>query len=312
MSSMIKSKIKLFSALSAVGLTGTAYLTGYFNRFIDPELRQRQVYIDAGFRPYSLTKRSQHSRSSYSLTLVPQNTTPVSSEIDLTKCVVSMQLLDTSSNSMRYFTPTQYDNDTGAVEFIVKEYPWPRGDIARMLNRTKVSGPEPIWIRGPVDDLELKSTTDVKKEENIGMIAGGTGITACWQLLHLLKHRGHPVNVKMLYASHSSDDVILRQELADFINDSGCVKLSLVHVCPQVTGEDKGIVKGRVTRAAVKQHIPSPEEVDKIYICGPDGLVLSLAGQLREEHSHGTTSSLSASSILGTLDYSPRQVFLFS
>ena len=98
--------------------------------------------------------------------------------------------------------------------------------MSQYLENMKIG--DKIQIRGPNGLLVYKGRgrlaikPDKKKppvEQNykkIGMIAGGTGITPCLQLVRqVFKDPEDKTNLWLLYANQTEDDILLRKELEE-------------------------------------------------------------------------------------------------
>lgn len=58
---------------------------------------------------------------------------------------------------------------------------------------------------------DKKSPPIVRKVKNVGMIAGGTGITPMLQIIkHILKHEDDYTKVWLLFANQTEEDILLR------------------------------------------------------------------------------------------------------
>ena len=76
---------------------------------------------------------------------------------------------------MRSYTPISDNDATGYVDFLVKTYE--AGNLSRVFNNLKIG--DTMQMKGPKGRFKyLPNMT-----ERIGMVAGGTGITPCLQIL---------------------------------------------------------------------------------------------------------------------------------
>jgi cytochrome-b5 reductase len=80
---------------------------------------------------------------------------------------------------VRPYTPVNYVTDKGYLDFVIKEYP--NGKMSKHIASLKPG--DSLLIKGPVPKYPYKPNS----KEVIGLIAGGTGITPCYQLIkHVL------------------------------------------------------------------------------------------------------------------------------
>ena len=88
-------------------------------------------------------------------------------------------------------------------------------------------------MRGPKGSLEYKGRghfairrKDDVKVKNIGMIAGGTGITPMLQIIKAVIREGSGVNMRLIFANQTEEDILLRDMIEDLQ-----VNLHAFHVC---------------------------------------------------------------------------------
>jgi len=100
--------------------------------------------------------------------------------------------------------------------------------------------------------------------KNIGMIAGGTGITPMLQILrHILhKEKGSNIQIWLLFANKTENDILLQKEL------EAVPGLNLWYTLdnPPV-GWKYG--EGFITKEMLEEHMPPPSAQTQILMCGP-------------------------------------------
>lgn len=103
----------------------------------------------------------------------------------------------------RPYTPTTTTNTKGYFDLVIKSYP--QGNVSSYLHSLEVG--DNINVKGPF--AKLPYTANMKKE--IGMIAGGTGITPMLQMLHEILDNPHDqTQVTLIFANQSEEDIILK------------------------------------------------------------------------------------------------------
>jgi cytochrome-b5 reductase len=146
---------------------------------------------------------------------------------------VSLSFTDkkTGKAVQRSYTPVESPH--GEVCLVIKVYrpappKFPDGGLmSQHLDDLKIG--ETILMKGPKGHMnwfqsgkpgtfEVKPLGKPKQErycEQIGMIAGGTGITPMLQILQEIfrTSRNYNVAVKMIYANQTEDDILVREEL---------------------------------------------------------------------------------------------------
>jgi nitrate reductase (NAD(P)H) len=126
-------------------------------------------------------------------------------------------------NVVRAYTPTSSDDDLGHFDLVIKVY-WanenPRfpegGKMSQHLETLAVG--DAIEVKGPLGHFvylgrgayangKVKATA-----KRISLIAGGTGITPCYQVIKaVLKDGGDGTQLALLYANQSEDDILIRE-----------------------------------------------------------------------------------------------------
>jgi cytochrome-b5 reductase len=132
-------------------------------------------------------------------------------------------------------------------------------------------------VRGP------KGRFVYKKNEcdEIGMLAGGTGITPMLQVIReVLKHDDDRTKLSLIFGNVTVDDIIFREEL-DALAAQHPGRFRVHHVLnnpPQ--GWTGGV--GFVSEQACRDHLPAPNSGKKVkmLICGPPPMVRAMEGHL--------------------------------
>ncbi|KAI8909932.1 hypothetical protein DFJ77DRAFT_502793 [Powellomyces hirtus] len=203
----------------------------------------------------------------------------------------------------RAYSPVTYAR--GHFDLLVKKYE--NGSVSRFLHDTPVG--EFVEMRGPVVTLPYEPNAVA----NIGMIAGGTGITPLYQLIkRILRDPEDKTRVSLIFGTRSPADVLLFNELqimASAKPDRLRVFLTVDSPAdprPNVGKWTGGV--GVIDRTMLKQHMPPPAlGMDAaILVCGPDGLIRHVAGAKPNETDQGPLGGL-----LKELGYQDRQVFKF-
>lgn len=133
----------------------------------------------------------------------------------------------------RSYTPVSSDNDKGFMDLVVKVYfsnvnpKFPNGGLmTQHLESLKIG--ECINVRGPNGHLiynglgkfsirsTYKAPYETKVFKNVGMIAGGTGITPMMQIIReVFRVDNDQTNIWLLYANQTESDILLRNELEE-------------------------------------------------------------------------------------------------
>ena len=128
-----------------------------------------------------------------------------------------------------------------------------------------------IKVKGPKGQMVY--TPNMVRE--IGMLAGGTGITPMLQIVRaVLKNPDDKTRITLLYANITQKDILLREDLEDLANRYP-EKFKLVLVVEKPSDTWTGGV-GFITEAMIREHCPPPANDIKILICGPPAMVSAM------------------------------------
>lgn len=239
---------------------------------------------------------------------LPDETMP----LGLTTCACVLACAELSDDDkgeivdvIRPYTPISANHQVGCFDLLVKDY-GEHGWLSKYMC-------EELPIGGTVKFKHIGFNVKISapfKQQKIGMIAGGTGITPMIQALHAIlgdgpeDQRSDTDEVTLLYGSRSADDV-LGGEMLDSWASAHDGKFRRVDVLSnepadsEYAGERGFIDKDRIVR-----HLPPASLGDDVIIlvCGPPVMYEMLCGPRNESEVKG---------ILGELGYSSSQVFKF-
>lgn len=158
-------------------------------------------------------------------------------------------------------------------------------------------------FRGPM----LKYDWEKNQKQNVGMIAGGTGITPMLQLIRRIFHEESTdknVKVSLIYANQTEDDILLKSEL-DKIAKEHPDRFKVVYALDKAPTNWTGVT-GFVNKEVIQAHLPGPQDDNSIiFVCGPSPMVKSIAGETI------LMSQGKFDGILKELGYSKGNVFKF-
>ncbi|WIA41019.1 hypothetical protein OEZ86_004657 [Tetradesmus obliquus] len=126
---------------------------------------------------------------------------------------------------MRAYTPTSQDKDLGHFDLVIKVYranehpKFPEGGkMSQHLDSLAVG--DSIEVKGPVGHFvyEGRGKFSLNRKpgfaKSISLIAGGTGITPCWQVIRTITDDPEDTTeVRLLLANQCEDDILLREQL---------------------------------------------------------------------------------------------------
>jgi cytochrome-b5 reductase len=136
-----------------------------------------------------------------------------------------------------------------------------------------------MLMKGPKGHLEylgkgkftirkMKDVTTYQKK-NIGMIAGGTGITPMLQIIRaVLKNPHDKTQLWLIFANQTEADILLRKELESIHSD----RLKLYYTVDRPT-EGWKYGSGFINTEMCKNHLPAPGKDTMIFLCGPPPMI---------------------------------------
>ena len=109
----------------------------------------------------------------------------------------------------------------------------------------------------------------------LGMIAGGTGITPMLQIIRAaLKNPSDKTRISLIYANVNEDDILLKTEL-DELAARNPTRFKVYYVLNNPPPAWAGGV-GFVTKAQIQQYLPPTMEGIKILMCGKGSSYIAL------------------------------------
>ncbi|KAJ3397571.1 Peroxidase mlt-7 [Lobulomyces angularis] len=156
----------------------------------------------------------------------------------------------------------------GSIEFMIKMYD---GDMTRHLLACNS-----INLRGPLSGVPLLChETEDGCWDNLGLIAGGTGLTPCLQLInyHLLNSKRDATTnmlnskIHLLNVNNTYNDIFAKQLLSDCIKKSGG-SLQITQLLKVADHNYEGLV-GDIDSEIVKATMPLSENKTCIVVSGP-------------------------------------------
>ncbi|KAI0630736.1 hypothetical protein C8Q77DRAFT_1062963 [Trametes polyzona] len=192
---------------------------------------------------------------------------------------------------MRSYTPVRPvlpQDEDGTFDLLVKTYLSiegsdsfsPGGTISNYLD-CMVEGEE-IDIRGPSGGIRYNGRGNFEIEgknyhfDKINLIAGGSGLTPHWQLIHaILSDSDDSTLIRLVDSNKTYDDIWMREAL-DTCAAQHPKRFKLWHV---VTNPPEGwkYSRGRVDKALLEQHLYPHEPGVASFLCGPEGLIEEVA-----------------------------------
>jgi cytochrome-b5 reductase len=257
------------------------------------------------FRDLKLTKKEKLTHNSYHLRFeLPGG---ASANMPVASCLLTKASLqgpgdDKPKVIIRPYTPVSAPDAAGYLDLVIKAYP--TGKMSKHLGDLKVG--ESVAFKGPIPKYPY--TANTKKE--IGMVAGGTGITPMLQVAdHILNNPADKTKVSLVFANMSEGDILLKDKI-DGMAAKHPDRFKVYYIVDKPNWGGifwKGGV-GYVTRDMLATHMPAPSLGSDalIMVCGPPGMMNAVSGDKAQDKSQGELIGL-----LKAMGYSADQVYKF-
>jgi len=190
---------------------------------------------------------------------------------------------------LRSYTPIApilSSEEDGTFTLCVKTYfptdsgPYPPGGLVSNYLDCMKEGEE-IDVRGPVGEIHYKSHGDFQIDgqdyhfDKINLVAGGTGITPHWQLIHsILADDQDQTKISMIDCNKSYEDILLKDEFDKYAKDFPD-RFKIWHALSKAP-EDKDwkYGQGHLNEQLMREHFYAPSGGAVVtLLCGPPGLI---------------------------------------
>lgn len=158
---------------------------------------------------------------------------------------------------------------------LVKTYP--QGNASRFLDSLQIG--QTARFRGPKGRFLYRRNM----AREVGMIAGGTGITPILQVIKaILRDPQDKTKMSLIFANLTEDDILLCQELKDLAAKHP-QQFKVFFVLNEASNEKWTGGVGYVSAEIIKKHCPAPADDTRILMCGPPAMMTALTKILTEE-----------------------------
>lgn len=199
---------------------------------------------------------------------------------------------------VRPYTPISTNEQVGSFDLLVKHYEH------GMMSQHMLKMPVGSMLEFKHIDFNVKLQAPFK-QNHIGMIVGGTGVTPMVQALHaILGDPESEAKVSMLYGSKVSSDILGNEMLSNWAADYSD-RLAVTHILSdEPEDSDWNGPRGFIGKDLIQKHLPAPSLGDDaiIFVCGPPPMYDVLSGPRGEDELKG---------VLAEVGYTKEQVYKF-
>lgn len=198
---------------------------------------------------------------------------------------------------IRPYTPISKPDAKGHLDLLVKVYP--EGKMSKYIGDMKVG--DVLEMKGPIPKYPYRPCE--KKE--IGMIAGGTGITPMLQVIdEILDNPKDTTKMSLLFANLTEKDILLKEKLDSYAKNHP-EKFKVYYVLDKAPWFWSG-GSGYVTKQMLKEKMPDPTNDNLVFVCGPPGMMKVISGEKAPDKSQGELKGY-----LKELGFTEGQVYKF-
>jgi len=180
---------------------------------------------------------------------------------------ISIQANINGKDIIRSYTPTSSDSEKGYFDLLIKSYP--NGNISKYISELRIG--DSINVRGPKGFYQYIPNMYT----NIGMIAGGTGITPMYQIINaIISNPNDKTNVQLIYGNQTESDILLKKELDHIVSTHPQqIKIHYMLDSPPINWNGG---KGYITPEVLNQFLPAATPKTQLLLCGPPPMVNSV------------------------------------
>ncbi|KAI5474507.1 hypothetical protein MNV49_003114 [Pseudohyphozyma bogoriensis] len=196
------------------------------------------------------------------------------------------------------YTPINL-NDTSKIDFLIKLYP--QGITSSHIHGLSVG--DELAIKGPNPKFPYKAN----EFKEVGLIAGGAGLTPIWQLLNAIDTNPEDKTIAhFIFGNIAEEDILLREEL-DRLAKTKPDQFKIHYILDNPPAGWTGH-QGYITKDVLAGVLPSKNLGDqvKVFVCGPPGQMKAISGPKKSMTDQGPVEGA-----LSELGYVASQVYKF-
>ncbi|CCF60815.1 hypothetical protein KAFR_0L02040 [Kazachstania africana CBS 2517] len=184
---------------------------------------------------------------------------------------------------VRYYTPIDPKNQRGHFDLLVKSYS--TGVVSKYFGTLKPG--DKVEFKGPLGEFSYK-----KKITQLGIIAGGSGITPVLQILNEIVIEPEKLKrISLIYANETENDILMKKDLDKMATKYPHFEVHYVVHFPSKTWKGDS---GYITKDELKKYLPKYSENHRLLVCGPlemNEMVLRYAKELGWNNGFQTSKS---------------------
>ncbi|CCW72059.1 unnamed protein product [Phytomonas sp. Hart1] len=220
------------------------------------------------FRPFELLSSRYESNDTRRFYFALDSSEDIFN-IPVVSCIVARITGAEGREVLRPYIPISSNTTKGHFEILVQRTP--NDEMTEHL--FSMQSGDKLLVKGPFEKLVYKPNM----WKQVGMIAGGTGITPMYQMIRsILENPKDSTLISLIYANHQRRDILLANELVELqkVYDNFNMYLTLVEPPRRWLG---GI--GPVNSSMISTFMPKPSEKNtKILVSGSPRMMKTIGG----------------------------------
>ncbi|KAK3749406.1 hypothetical protein QZH41_015871, partial [Actinostola sp. cb2023] len=159
------------------------------------------------------------------------------------------------------------------------------GKMSQYLESLRLG--DTVDIRGPAGKLVYKGRGEIgikeslrkpeviRRAKNLGLIAGGTGITPMLQIIAaIVKDPEDTTHVSLLFANQTERDILVRDMLEDLVKKEGRGgRFDLWYTLDRPPADGWKYSSGFISADMIQDYLPAPGPDTQILMCGPPPMI---------------------------------------
>ena len=188
---------------------------------------------------------------------------------------ISIRAIIDGKEIIRYYSPVSRNSDYGQLDLMIKiEENTTNKPMEAFLSNLQVG--QVVEFKGPIGGFEYHRNM----YKNVGMIAGGTGITPMVQIIRsVANHPEDETTLSLLYGNYGEDDILCKEELSYYSMTRTNIK---VYISLDNAPGKWSMGHGFINEDMIKQTLPGPSNDTIILLCGPPPMVKGMIVMLKK------------------------------
>ena len=186
---------------------------------------------------------------------------------------VSVRAMVEGKELVRFYSPVSRNSDYGHLDLMIKiEESTANKPMEKFLSDLKPG--TTLDFKGPSGGFDYHRNM----YREIGMIAGGTGISPMVQIIRSISH--HPeddTQATLLYGNYNEEDILCRDELSYYTLTRSNIS---VYISLNNPPGKWSMGTGFVDEGMIKKVLPVPADDIIILLCGPPPMIKAMKGLL--------------------------------